>query len=439
METLKEYFFGRFPKSIKPDEGNNHMRIIFRFVLFGCLCVAGCGRQSETSNLSTSSEQQQLVDSINTFSIDFYKRMIAEKPYDTMNNVMVSPLGVPVLLGMLYQGATPEVAAEIETRLNWATLKERVHPAFHDVLKRIKNQPEVQLYLAGQLWFDERYRLDQTYTETMGKYYGTVPESLDLVKDADAVGKRFAGWITKQTHGEIKTDALDLRAVDVNSLLLASVIYFNGNWEYRFDPSATKDWDFFTGKTLADKTSVKVKMMYQKGKFKYLYAKDYQLLEMPYKGNSVSMIIFLPTTRIYDHFEKNLNWAELQKGIDELEITNSLRVLIPKFEFRNKAPMVQPLISMGLKKTFTVPGGFAGMTTPLNAFRTEDLCQQTYIKVNEEGTKAYAVTTTRWPWLSKPREPEFFANHPFIFMIRDLKSGLILFIGKVSNPNLLQS
>jgi len=400
------------------------MKIQISIYIILCFGLTGCEHQ-----FSNKSDRKELVESVNTFSVDLYKKMVSEMPAEKMPNTIISPLGASVVLGMLYQGAGPSTAQEMETALGWGSLKEKVHPAFHDLLSDLKQQSDVQLYLGGQVWYDNHYELVPAYTEAVKKHYGTVPEGLAFSQDSRAAGERIGRWIEEVSHHQIKSGKVNLSDTGLANLLLSSVVYFKGQWVYQFNPKATEEDDFF----VSEDTKIKAKMMSRISSFKINLDRTCWVLEMPYKSKSMSMVILLPFN--FSEFENGLTWGTIQQLIGKLKENKRVGVRMPKFEFRNSVDLGPSVKALGLKSPFMASGGFPGMTAGANDFQINKLSQETYIKVNEEGTEAYAVTKS-WSFAIGGEHTVLFnINRPFMFLIRDFDSGLVLFVGKVTNPN----
>jgi serpin B len=243
--------------------------------------------------------------------------------------------------------------------------------------------------------------------------------------------------VEEQTNDKIK-DLIPQGTIDaLTRLVLTNAIYFKGKWALQFDAKNTKKDDF----KVSPGETVKVDMMEQTGKdakFNYAETENLQALEMPYKGNELSMLVLLPKEDSIKPLEESLSVekiGELRKQLVEQRID----VYFPKFTFETKYFMVPALTEMGMPTAFSPPtptGGadFTGMTAKKELFIT-NVIHQAFVKVDEEGTEAAAATAVIVGVTSMPLPPkEFRADHPFIFIIQEKKTGSILFIGKVADP-----
>jgi serpin B len=215
-------------------------------------------------------------------------------------------------------------------------------------------------------------------------------------------------------------------------LVLTNAIYFKGNWARQFKTDRTKDAPF----TLADGKKVDISMMNQTAEFGYTETNNFQVLELPYVDNDLSMIIFLP--KEYDglsEFEETLTVENLSNWLNKL-YKREVIVSVPKFKMTSQFSLASVLRSMGMTDAFSGNADFSGINGQRNLFISA-VIHKAYVDVNEEGTEAAAATavTMKLTSIGPSRTPVFKADHPFMFLIRDNHSQSILFIGRVMNPN----
>ncbi|MDY6959791.1 MAG: serpin family protein, partial [Halobacteriota archaeon] len=275
------------------------------------------------------------------------------------------------------------------------------------------------------------------YFSTVEEYYGGKATNLDFRSDTENSRITINDWVEEKTDGRIK-DLIPPGILKPSTrLVLTNTIYFKANWSSQFDTELTREQDF----KLDSGGKVKVEMMHKTDSFNYGETGDLQILEMPYKGNDLSMLILLPKEGI------------LSKGgdIDELEDSFSLEniddwkenmnwelveVSLPKFKFETKYFMKDDLKEMGMPTAFKYPeADFTGMS-PTDELAIDKVIHQTFIEVNEAGTEAAAATAMMNAMgisLSGPKT--FTADHPFIFIIQEKETGTILFLGRVSDPS----
>ena len=216
--------------------------------------------------------------------------------------------------------------------------------------------------------------------------------------------------------------------------MITNAIYFKGKWLTEFDKTATRDEDFY----LINGQKTKVKMMYQENRFNYYENNDLQLLEMPYKGDKVSMVIILPKTGKFVTVENMIDEKKLQELINN---TTKIKVkaYIPRFKFTQRFDLSEDLSKMGMEDAFSAGvADFSGINGRKNDLYISKVIHKAFVDVNEEGTEAAAATAVGVTTLSIPRieKPIIFkADHPFIFLVRDKEAGSILFMGRVMDPN----
>ena len=211
-------------------------------------------------------------------------------------------------------------------------------------------------------------------------------------------------------------------------LVLTNAIYFKGTWEWEFDKSDTREQDF----KIAPDNIVKTPMMFMdpdKAEFNYVDLEKLQVLELPYKGEKISMLILLPKENL-ENIE--LSSEKLNEYKSQMEETKLDSIYLPKFEFDTKYLMSETLKGMGMLTAFTWDADFSGMTGYKDLF-ISFVVHQAYVKVDEKGTEAAAATAVGMPMSAAPRNI-FRADHPFIFIIQEKETGNILFFGRVVNP-----
>ncbi len=215
-------------------------------------------------------------------------------------------------------------------------------------------------------------------------------------------------------------------------LVLTNAIYFKGTWEWEFDKSDTREQDFKITPTNVVKTPI-MYMKNDKAKFNYADVEDLQILELPYKGKKISMLILLPTEDI-NTIEPSLTPEKLSEYKNQMQETKLDAIYIPKFEFDTKYFMKDTLSAMGMPTSFEWPGAdFSGMDGTNNLYITS-VIHQAFVKVDEKGTEAAAATAVVGTFGAAMPRNIFRADHPFIFIIQERETGNILFLGRVVDP-----
>ncbi|MEN6450681.1 MAG: serpin family protein, partial [Thermoguttaceae bacterium] len=215
-------------------------------------------------------------------------------------------------------------------------------------------------------------------------------------------------------------------------LVLTNAIYFKGSWLKPFDKKLTQDEDF----NVSAERKVKMKLMHQKTSFGYAETETLQTLEMPYAGRGLSMVVLLPKkVDGLSELEKSLSADMLDSIVSNLR-NREVITAIPRFKLETSFQMNPTLRALGMKLAFSPEADFSGMSTQ-EKFYVSDVIHKAFVDVNEEGTEAAAATgvMVRATALRHPEPtPVFRADHPFLFLIRDLRSGAILFMGRMTDP-----
>ncbi|XP_070783960.1 leukocyte elastase inhibitor-like isoform X2 [Enoplosus armatus] len=314
-----------------------------------------------------------------------------------------------------------------------------VHVGFAKLLSELnKADAPYALSVANRLYGEQSYQFVEDFLGKTQKHYNAELETVDFVTSSDAARVHINSWVEKQTQGKIK-DVLAQGVVDsMTRLVLVNAIYFKGNWNKQFQESATRDAKFRLNK----KDTKPVKMMHQKTKFPLTYIPEAncQILEMPYKGKELSMLIFLPnefedSTTGLEKLEKELtydNFVEWTRPdmMDEVEV----QVGLPRFKMEEKYDMKNVLVSMGMVDAFDITmSDFSGMS-PANDLVLSKVIHKAFVEVNEEGTEAAAATAAIMMMRCFMPPATFIADHPFLFFIRHNPSMSILFAGRYCSP-----
>lgn len=356
------------------------------------------------------------AESVNALAFELYQQLANQK-----GNLFLSPYSISSALAMTYGGARGETADQMNDVLAFGG-PGVTPPAFaylRNTLTDIQEKGNIELRVANKLWAQKGYQLLPDYLAMIKEFYGSEIQNVPFMSDPEAARAVINGWGEKQTNNRIK-DLIPNGVLDPSTrLVLANAIYFKGNWASQFKPEATRPAPF----KLADGSTIEVPMMSQAADFKLAHTDKLQALELPYAGNELSMIILLP----------NPGEEPPLPALADLEF-NEMEVLVqlPKFKIESSFGLADALASMGMPLAFSDQADFSGMTG------TRDLSigavvHKAFVEVNEAGTEAAAATAVVMARMSMP--PQFIANHPFLFLIRENSTGAILFIGRVADPS----
>jgi serpin B len=377
-------------------------------------------------------EQNSVVAANNQFAFDLYSRYKSKD-----GNIFFSPYSISSALAMTYEGARGKTAEEMQAVLYFPKDDAIRRESFLKINNQINKQDKrYKLHTANALWAQKEYPFLSDYFNLIQQYYGGKVTNLDFFNNTENSRVTINNWIEEQTNNKIQNLIPAGILHPLTRLVLTNAIYFKGFWLKQFDKNDTKQEDF----RISPDHKIKVQMMHLTGKeanFNYAETDKLQILELPYEGKDLSMLILLPKGDDLKATEESLNsenlaeWKKLFR-IEEIDL------YLPKFKFEPKYFMAQDLANMGMATAFSEEtADFTRMYDRIKAKRNlfiSAVIHQAFIDVNEKGTEAAAATAIIFKdSISMP--PKLFnADHPFIFVIQDKETGNILFIGRISDP-----
>ncbi|XP_056330710.1 LOW QUALITY PROTEIN: serpin B6-like [Danio aesculapii] len=319
--------------------------------------------------------------------------------------------------------------------------EEQIHSSFNKFMSEL-NKPGAPyvLSLANRLYGEQTYQFLEKFLRDAKRYYEAGLETVDFKNKSEAARVNINTWVEKKTNEKIK-DLLPSGAIDaMTRLVLVNAIYFKGNWEKKFPKEATRDGQFKLNKN----QTKPVKMMHQKARFSLASIPEMnsQVLELPYVGKNLSMLIILPdqiedATTGLQKLEKALTYEKLMQWTKpEVMCQQEVQVSLPKFKMEQTYDMKSLLVSMGMEDVFDPQKvNLTGMSSS-NDLVLSKVIHKAFVEVNEEGTEAAAATGAIMTTYSMPLSPPktFIADHPFIFFIRHNPTNAILFYGRFSSP-----
>lgn len=358
------------------------------------------------------------------FGIGLYRKL-GERP----GNLFLSPASVSMALGMVHAGAEGETAAEMERALRYPS--GAVHEGMADLLRSLPIESEGRrLSLANALWVQQSFDLKPSYLEQIRRHYGGGARQVDFIGAPVEALAAVNRWAEEQTAGRIKTILQRENINERTRLVLTNAVYFKADWLHPFQAAQTRPRPF----RLAGGGSVSVPMMRQRSSFRLLETPSFEAVELPYKGEELSMLLFLPKEgSSLGQFEQALDGQALRGWAEQLAASqrSDLELVVPKLELEARASLVPQLQALGMRRAFTQMAELGGMSDA--RLYLSDVLHQTYLRVDEKGTEAAAVTAGLAEIVSRPRE--FHADRPFFFVIRDNRTGTLLFLGRIERPS----
>ncbi len=407
--------------------------IVTLVVIFAGLFYSGFFSHSGTiqakavDTYATAGSVDSLSNAMNGFSFDAYK----ELGMDSDENVFFSPYSIFVALAMTYEGARGDTAVQMKNVLGFEQNDEVSLCSFGRIYNLLNIDAEYTLNTANALWTKRDYPFLEEYLRFIDNYYMGKATDVDFTNPGKAA-EIINSWVEENTGGKIK-DMLSSTDISPGTvLILSNAIYFKGLWSTRFDVEDTVDRDF--ERTPAEIVSVPTMVLRDSEEsFNYGETDDVQILELPYKGDAVSMIVILPKGNNISSVEQMLNDENLETWMD-LMYPRDVDIYLPKFTYKTEYNLEEMLIAMGLDIAFSPGADFSGMNGNGGLF-IEKVLHKAFVEVNEEGTEAAAATTVHMIESAIPEQPEVFdANHPFLYLIQHKETGTILFMGKVVDP-----
>jgi serpin B len=330
---------------------------------------------------------------------------------------------------MTYAGARGETARQMVAVLHLPG--EATHRGFAELLRQVGDRQGggYQLSLANALWTQQGFAFLPEYVELARSDYRAGVEQVDFVGATEGARTAINAWVARETRQKIQ-ELIPRGAVTTDTrLVLTNAVYFKGDWARQFKKELTKDEPFSVqaGRAIASPT------MHKRGSFKLVETDAIQALELPYAGDDLSMVVLLP--RRVDglaELEQALTLERLDGWLAAMR-RSEVDVSLPKFVVTDEFSLSRTLSEMGMPAAFDSGADFSGMTGR-RGLAISAVLHKAYVDVNEEGTEAAAATGAVVSLTSMQVTPVFRADHPFVFLIRDNRSGAILFLGRVVDP-----
>ena len=391
--------------------------------------ILGVVTMSRAEDVKAGDLQVKVAEGNNRFASDLYGRL-RQQP----GNLFLSPYSISTALAMTYAGARGETAGQMAKVLHFDVPADRMHVAFAAMIRQF-NEGEGRPYklsVANALWGQEGDRFRPEFLGILADKYGAGMRQVDFRSSEQARGTINA-WVEGETAGKIKDLIKPPSPSPDTSLVLTNAIYFKGSWADPFPEKATRDEHFAVTKD----EPVRVPMMHQTRRFHYLDGGTFRALELPYAGKTLSMVVLLP--KAVDglaEFEGGLSAKGLVGRLVGLR-PRMVEVALPRFQMKASFELQDVLSKMGMPAAFGGGGGadFSGINGKRD-LSISAVIHEAIVDVNEEGTEAAAATAVLMPRSASIPEPTivFRADHPFVFLIRDHRTGSILFLGRLVNP-----
>ena len=393
----------------------------------------GCERLPEQSNqrrdIILTKTEQALSAEANRFAFDLFQQVNSED-----KNYFISPLSASLALSMTANGTAGETAAQMKDVLGFEAFSyEQMNGFFKKMSRELTEADQLtELGIANSVWIREGFPVYEKFKDIVRLWYRAQIEELDF--SSPSAIETINNWCASQTNGKIEEIIDEIPPAMV--MYLINALYFKGTWTCSFDKSATYS-DRFYGD---DGSSPLTEYMLQTETFPYLEHDLCQIAELPYGNEAFSMVLMLPKPGVHvDRVIKELmntqQWNGIVSGLEDFE--RKLTVSMPKFRFEYEKDLIPTLQAMGMTVPFMEGMADFSNMSPSGGLYIGLVKQKTYVEVNEEGTEAAAVTVVGVEKSSIESDDPlpFYVNRPFVYVIKEKSTGIILFMGKMSNLN----
>ncbi len=379
-------------------------------------------------------EVTQLAGDNRAFALDLYRALKAQD-----GNLFYSPHSISVALAMTYAGARNETARQMAAVMHFTQSQDRLHPAFNALDLALnsrgkeaqgKDSQAFRLNVVNAIWGQRGYEFLPAFLDTLGEHYGSGLRILDFARDPETSRVTINNWVSEQTESRIK-DLLPKGIIDeMTRLVLTNAIYFNAAWAHPFTPQETTDGTFY----LLDGSEVVAPMMRQTEMFGYAERDGLQVVELPYDGYELSMVIVLPEKGQLARLEDELDAKTLDALLSELTDHN-VALTMPRFKIESELGLAETLQALGMVDAFDPNlADLSGMDGTTDLF-VQDVVHKAFVDVDETGTEAAAATAVIVAQESAPLNPlQVTVDRPFVFFIRDIQTGAVLFVGRIVDP-----
>jgi serpin B len=396
-------------------------------MLFIC---PSCAPKSDRPAAPPSADVLAVAEDNNRFALDLYARLRNGQS----DNLFFSPGSLSTALAMTYAGARGQTAEQMAQVLHVRLPQEKLHPAFGHLPRYwgVGGKGRgYRLSMANRLWGQQGFHFLPGFLSTTRDLYGAELAQVDFAGKTEQARRRINAWVEEQTQGKIR-DLIPPGVLDARTrLVLTNAIYFKGDWTEPFRKEITQAAPFH----ISAQQQTDVPLMYQQDDFRYWAGDGLKLLELPYGKGDLAMLVLLPDEiEGLSALEAKLttdNVSRWQSGLRKQEV----RVYLPRFRLTSQFQLAEVLKAMGMTRPFT-PGeaDLSGMSSEQELV-VSAVIHKAFVDVNEEGTEAAAATGVEVKTTAAILGPAVFrADHPFVFLIRDNRTGVILFLGRLVNP-----
>ncbi len=357
------------------------------------------------------------------FSVKLHNKVAEAESGD----FFISPYSIQVALGMCAAGARGETLKELLAFLEMSA-DEHQNTVYSKLLR--ESNDKYELISANALWLHNEYQIRPEYVDIVAGAYQATLKRVDYKGNLEEVVSRINSWVAEQTKNKIPTLVTRDLVSSLTKLILTNAVYFKGQWEETFVKSQTQRemWQ-------NDERRYNIQVMNRTGQYNLFEGDKFKVLELPYQGDDLSMLVFLPNISFS---LKDIDLTPNLFNVVVNNLTEEERVVVkfPKFKLEKNLRLGDLLRQMGVNLSFGDEADFSGIgEEPL---KISEVVHASFVDVNEEGTEAAAATAVVMKRCAvsmiRPPEKQFFATRPFVFFIRNVKTNTVLFAGRLVNP-----
>ncbi|XP_006127839.1 serpin I2 isoform X1 [Pelodiscus sinensis] len=399
---------------------------MMRSALFQSLLLITAGTYLTCSPISN-----LMADSTTHLAVDLYQVLHCFK-----ENIIHSPLGTALLLGMIQLGAKGKALNEIRHALNLQGNEdsEEFSLLLQTLFSVTSEKKEFTFNLANALYLQEGFIVKEQYLHSNKEFFQAAIKLVNF-QDPKACAETISTWVENKTDGKIKNIVSSEEFGPLTRLILVNAIYFKGDWKQKFRQEATHDMDF----TKRDGSVIKIPMMHlqMRTKFGHFSGNNvhYQVLELPYKGKEFSLVLTLPSEDVSIEEVEKLITAQLVKDWFADIQEEDVEISLPRFKMEQTVNLQEILHSLNVTEIFNGGCDLSGITES-SEIHVSKAIQKVCIEVNEDGSEAAASSSTQMAAIMSMSHNQFAANRPFLFILKHNPTGSIVFMGRLANPEI---
>jgi len=388
---------------------------------------------AEVSDNFSVQDYASIASSITKFAATLFQSVAKQAGSDS--NILISPFSVAAVATMAYVGARGNTAEQMKNVLHFSMDDEKINSLMGKLIQSAKGDENCTLESANQMYVAEKYQLLDAFQAVLKDHFGAEAQAVDFASDDTRT--KINKWVEEFTHDKIQDLLPKGSLTSLTKLALVNAVYFKGKWMRQFVSARTQVQPFYLG---SEDKKIDAQIMHDEADYRIgeLFDHDARILEIPYRGKKLSMFIVLPN--------KVDGLAELESKLVSHNVleamyvnmwTAKMKIAIPKFTIQTELQLSETFKQLGMADLFDEKAADLSGISGKKDLVVSDVFHKTFIEVNEEGTEAAAATgmvmMTRMMIVEPPRP--FIADHPFLYLIRDNSSKMVLFTGRVANPS----